>query len=262
VPIGNGESLSPAKEDPFDYIDQLIALGKERGYLLVEEVNEILPAEVTSPEEINDLLSTFERYGIKLYEDASATKAATIATLEGGESLETEAEQRHASGPPAELDLTPDLLNKTNDPVRIYLREMGTVPLLTREGEVVLAKRIERGRSLVLKNISRSPIVIRELMEVANDLREDTRSIKELVVFDEEELSEEILEKKTRQTLKTLEKIAALYETARKQAKRLERTPKSDKSSHLHAQYSLCRTRIQMSQLARSIELNTRERNR
>ena len=158
--------MSPGKEDSFDHVDQLIMLGKERGYLLFEEVNDMMPPDITSPEEINDLLSTFERYGIKMYEDVSAAKAAASA-LEAGETLETDAKEEDAPAQEAELDLTPDLINKTNDPVRIYLREMGTVPLLTREGEVALAKRIERGRLLVLKTITRSPIVIKELLEVA-----------------------------------------------------------------------------------------------
>jgi len=253
--------LSPGKEDTFDHVDQLIMLGKERGYLLFEEVNDMMPPDITSPEEINDLLSTFERYGIKMYEDVSAAKAAASA-LEAGETLETETKEEDAPAQEAELDLTPDLINKTNDPVRIYLREMGTVPLLTREGEVALAKRIERGRLLVLKTITRSPIVIKELLEVRKDLIEGRRSVKEVVVFDEEEFKEENIEKKTRQIQKTLDKIAALYDTALKQAARLARTPKSKKRPYLQARYALSRTRIQMSLVARSLELNERERNR
>jgi len=251
--------LSQAIEEKYDQMRHLIALGKERGYLLFDEVNDILPPEVNSPEEINDLLSTFERSGINIYEDVSAAKAAA-STLEAGEPLET-AKEEDAPGH-EELDLTPGLLDKTNDPVRIYLREMGLVPLLTREGEVALAKRIERGRLLVLKTITRSPIVIKELLEIAKNLREGTRSIKEIVRFDDDELKEEEIEKKTRQTLKTLGKIAALYDVALKQAARLRRTPKSRKSSHLHARYTISRTRIQMSRWARSIEFNTRERDR
>ncbi len=253
--------MSPGKEDSFDHVDQLIMLGKERGYLLFEEVNDMMPPDITSPEEINDLLSTFERYGIKMYEDVSAAKAAASA-LEAGETLETDAKEEDAPAQEAELDLTPDLINKTNDPVRIYLREMGTVPLLTREGEVALAKRIERGRLLVLKTITRSPIVIKELLEVRKDLIEGRRSVKEVVVFDEEEFKEENIEKKTRQIQKTLDKIAALYDTALKQAARLARTPKSKKRPYLQARYALSRTRIQMSLVARSLELNERERNR
>jgi RNA polymerase primary sigma factor len=253
--------LSPGKEDTFDHVDQLIMLGKERGYLLFEEVNDMMPPDITSPEEINDLLSTFERYGIKMYEDVSAAKAAASAA-DAGETLETDAKEDDAPAQEAELDLTPDLINKTNDPVRIYLREMGTVPLLTREGEVALAKRIERGRLLVLKTITRSPIVIKELLEVRKDLIEGRRSVKEVVVFDEEEFKEENIEKKTRQIQKTLDKIAALYDTSLKQAARLARTPKSKKRPYLQARYAVARTRIQISQVARSLELNERERNR
>jgi RNA polymerase primary sigma factor len=250
--------LSQAIEDKHDHVRQLVALGKERGYLLFDEVNDILPPEVHSPEEIDNLLSTLETYRIDIYEDVSAAKAA----LEAAEPLEPKVKENGVLGDEEELDLTPGLLEKTTDPVRIYLREMGLVPLLTREGEVALAKRIERGRLLVLKTITRSPIVIKELLEIANDLREGTRSIKEIVLFDDEELKEEKIEKKKGQTLKTLEKIAALYDVALRQAARLERTPKSKKRSHLHARYTISRTRIQISQLARSIEFNPSERSR
>jgi RNA polymerase primary sigma factor len=253
--------LSQALEEKYEQMRQLITLGKDRGYLLFDEVNDILPPEVDSPEEINDLLSTLERYGITVYEDLAAALAAS-ATAEASETLEPEVKEEPAPDQEVELDLTPGVFDKTNDPVRIYLREMGLVPLLTREGEVALAKRIERGRLLVLKTITRSPIVIKELSEVFRDLREGARSIKEIVIFDEEELTEEKLEKKARQTLNILEKIATLYEVAVKQAARLGHTPKSKKRAYLHARYKLSRTRIQMSQLARSIEFTVRERNR
>ena len=88
----------------------------------------------------------------------------------------------------------PSALEKTNDPVRIYLREMGTVPLLTREGEVDIAKRIERGQLSVLKALSRSPFVIRQILAIGEDLKRGIRSIKEIVVFDEEEITEETLQ--------------------------------------------------------------------
>ena len=250
--------MSQAIEDKYDHVRQLVTLGKERGYLLFAEVNDILPPEVHSPEEIDNLLSTLETYRIEIYEDVSAAKAA----LEAAEPLEPEVKEEGALGDEVELDLTPGLLEKTTDPVRIYLREMGAVPLLTREGEVVLAKRIERGQFLVLKTITRSPIVIKELLAIAKDLRESTRSIKEIVHFDDEELKEETVEKKTRQTLKILDQIAALYNVALKQDARLACIPKSKKRSYLHARHAISRARIQMSQLARSIEFNPRERKR
>jgi len=253
--------LALALEEKYDQVRQLINMGKERGYLLYDEVNDILPAEVHSSEEIDDLLSTFERYGIDIYEDVAAAKAARAA-LEVAEPIEGEPKEEAAGSEEVELDLTPGLLEKTNDPVRMYLREMGTVPLLTREGEVAIAKRIERGQLLVLKTITRSPIVIKELIAIAEDLRNGTRSIKEIVVFDDEELTEEKIENKTRQTLKILDKIASLYDVALKQAAKLERIPKAKKRSHVHARYAISRTRIEMSRLARSIEFNPFERKR
>jgi RNA polymerase primary sigma factor len=253
--------LALALEEKYDQVRQLINMGKERGYLLYDEVNDILPAEVHSSEEIDDLLSTFERYGIDIYEDVAAAKAARAA-LEVAEPIDGEAKEEVVSTEEVELDLTPGLLEKTNDPVRMYLREMGTVPLLTREGEVAIAKRIERGQLLVLKTITRSPIVVKELIAIAEDLRNGTRSIKEIVVFDDEELTEEKIENKTKQTLKILDKITGLYDLALKQAAKLERIPRLKKRPYLHARYDISRTRIQMSQLARSIEFNPFERKR
>src|SRR3989441_396521 len=159
-PARQGEKpVALAIEEKYDQVRQLINMGKERGYLLYDEVNDILPAEVHSSEEIDDLLSTFERYGIDVYEDVSSAESARAAA----EAAETEPKE-DVVPEELELDLTPGTLEKTNDPVRIYLREMGTVPLLTRESEVAIAKRIERGQMLVLKTISRSPIVIKELL--------------------------------------------------------------------------------------------------
>ena len=162
--------MALAIEEKYDQVRQLINMGKERGYLLYYEVNDILPAEVHSSEEIDDLLSTFERYGIDIYEDVSSAKVAHAAA----EAAETEPKEE-LPAEEVELDLTPGALEKTNDPVRMYLREMGTVPLLTREGEVAIAKRIERGQMLVLKTISRSPIVLKELLAIGEELRRGTQ---------------------------------------------------------------------------------------
>jgi RNA polymerase primary sigma factor len=252
--------LSLVIEEKYDQVRRLINMGKERGYLLYDEVNDLLPAEVHSLEEIDDLLSTFECYGIYVYEDVSSAKAARAAA-ESAEISDTKPKEE-VTAEEVELDLTPGTMEKTNDPVRIYLREMGTVPLLTREGEVAIAKRIERGQMLVLKTISRSPIVIKELLAIGEVLRKDTRSIKEIVQFDEEELTDAKIENKTRQTLRIIDKIEKLYQTALKQAEKLKHTPRSKKRVYLRAQRSLGRTRIEMSQLARSIEFNLIEKKR
>ena len=249
-------------EEKYDAVRQLIAVGKERGYLLYDEVNDSLPAEVHSSEEIDDLLTTFERNGIEIYEDAASAKAARAVEVsgEGGDHEVVVKEDAHEGE--SDLDLTPGSLEKTNDPVRMYLREMGTVPLLTREGEVTIAKRIERGQLVVMKAITRSPIVIKELIAVGDDLRKGVRSIKEIVQFDDEELTEEKIANKTKQTLRHIEKIAKLYDNALKQAIRLEKTPKAKKRSYVRAKWDVARTRVEISLAVRDIDFNPFEKKR
>ena len=247
-------------EEKYDQVRQLINMGKERGYLLYDEVNDILPVEVHSSEEIDDLLSTIERYGINIYEDVSSARAASAAA-EAAEISNTEPKEE-VTPEEIELDLTPGTLEKTNDPVRMYLREMGTVPLLTREGEVAIAKRLERGQRLVLKTISRSPIVLKEILAIGEELSKDTQSIKKIIQLDDEELSEEKIENKTKQILRIIGKIEMLYEVALKQAAKLGRTPRSKKRAYLRARFQLGRTRVQMSQLMRSINFNWLEKKR
>jgi RNA polymerase primary sigma factor len=249
-------------EEKYDAVRQLIAIGKERGYLLYDEVNDSLPAEVHSSEEIDDLLTTFERNGIEIYEDQASAKAARAVevSVEGGDHEGIVKEEIHEGE--TDLDLTPGSLEKTNDPVRMYLREMGTVPLLTREGEVTIAKRIERGQLVVMKSITRSPIVIKELIAVGDDLRKGVRSIKEIVQFDDEELTEEKIANKTKQTLKSIDKIAKLYEGALKQAAKLEKTPKSKKRPYIRAKWAVARTRVEISLAIRDIDFNPFEKKR
>ena len=252
--------MSLALEEKYDQVRQLIAMGKERGYLLYDEVNDILPAEVHSSEEIDDLLSTFERYGIDVYEDLSSAKAA-LAAADGADAPEV-AVKEEAASEDGDLDLTPGTLEKTNDPVRMYLREMGTVPLLTREGEVAIAKRIERGQLLVLKTITRAPLILKELLQVGEDLRTGSRSIKEIVQFDDEELTEEKIEAKTKETLKQIDKVAKLYLVAMKQAQKLEKIARSKKRPYLRARYALGRTRVEMSRRFRELDFNPFEKKR
>jgi RNA polymerase primary sigma factor len=253
--------VTVALEEKYDQVRQLIAMGKERGYLLYDEVNDILPPEVHSSEEIDDLLSTFERYGIDVYEDLSSAKAA-LAAADPSDSAEPVKEVEHAASEDGELDLTPGSLEKTNDPVRMYLREMGTVPLLTREGEVAIAKRIERGQLLVLKTITRAPLILKELLQVGEDLRNGSRSIKEIVQFDDEELTEEKIEAKTKATLKQIDGVAKLYLLALKQAAKLEKMAKSKKRPYLRARHHLARTRVEMSIRMRELEFNLLEKKR
>ena len=246
-------------DDEFGHFQQLILTGKQRGYLLCDEVNESVPADVHTSQEIDDLLSILERQGIEIYEDLATANAARDAAS-AAEGLEAEAAEERAVE--SELDLSVGVDSKSQDPVRLYLREMGSVPLLTRAGEVVIAKRIERGQLVVMKAITRSPIVIKELIGVGDDLRKGARPIKEIVQFDEEELTEEKIANKAKQTLKRIEKIAELYETALKQAEILAKTPRTKRKRFRRASRAVARTRIQISLAIRGIPFHWREKKR
>src|SRR6187402_3080310 len=173
-------------EEKYDEVRQLINIGKEKGYLLYDEVNELLPSEITSSDELDDLFNTFGSAGIEVIDSDQKYLRDDVKpidrTAEGAEELE--------------LDLTPGALDKTNDPVRMYLREMGTVPLLTREGEVEIAKRIERGKKAVLRVISRTPMASQEVARLAERLQKGEMTVRDMVVFNEEEVTEDKLENK------------------------------------------------------------------
>jgi RNA polymerase primary sigma factor len=190
-----------ALEDKYDDIKKLIDTGKEKGYLTYDQVNDLIPQDVQSPDDLEDLLTTIGTQGIDVLEGPKLPSAA----------LDREDEE---VGEDVELDLTPGALEKTNDPVRMYLREMGTVPLLTREGEVEIAKRIERGQNRVLKALSRSPIVIRELLAMGEDLKKGVRSIKEVVTFDEEEITDEIVQARLNEFTGKIDELAKAYKKA------------------------------------------------
>ncbi len=244
-----------------DRVRNLINLGKERGYVSYAEVNDILPTETRTSAEIDNLFSAFERHNGHVYEDASVAKAAR-GVLGDTERVEFEVRKDPARGEEGAIDETAHLLDKTNDPVRLYLREMGSVPLLKREGEVAIARRMERGHGLVLRTISRSPLVLKELIGIGKEMRNGTRSIREVVQFDEEELTVEKIEKKTRHTLRIIDKIEKLYALGLKQAAWLNNLPRSSQRAHLRARRRLSRTRVEMSRLARSIRFHPLEKKR
>ncbi len=193
-----------ALDDKYDDIKKLIDTGKEKGYLTYDQVNDLIPHDVHSPEDLDDLLTTIGTQGIDVLEGPKLPSSA----------LDKKFEEEGEVGEDVELDLTPGALEKTNDPVRMYLREMGTVPLLTREGEVEIAKRIERGQLRVLKALSRSPIVISELLAMGEDLKKGVRSIKEVVTFDEEEITDEILQNRLKEFTGKIDDLAKAYKKA------------------------------------------------
>ena len=233
-------------EEKYDEVRQLISIGKEKGYLLYDEVNELLPADITSSDELDDLFSTFGSAGIEVVDSEQKYREDKLLdrTGEGAEELE--------------LDLTPGALDKTNDPVRMYLREMGTVPLLTREGEVEIAKRIERGKLAVIKSISRTPTVARAIMTMGDQLKNEERSIRELVTFVDEELTDDKIEDRKRQVLRQIEAVRKSWLGLEKCKEKLEKTPRGtttrDKRKFRRVRWEALRARVELSQLIRRIE--------
>ena len=224
-------------EDKFDEVQQLITIGKEKGYLLYDEVNDLLRADITSADDLDDLFSTFGSAGIEV--------------------VDSDQKFRHEEKPESddpELDLTPGALDKTNDPVRMYLREMGTVPLLTREGEVEIAKRIERGKLAVIKSISRTPTVAQKVIELGDGLKAGQRTIRELVIFNDEEITEERLDERTRGVQKQIDGVRRARQLYEKTQEKLEATPKKDKRKYRRARWKTMRARIAVSQAIRIIE--------
>ncbi len=244
-----------AFDDKFDQVNKLISLGKEKGYLLYDEVNDLLPSDVHSAEDLDDLLSMFDNAGIEVLESPKAKIGEKLA--------EKEEEKSEEAGEEVELDLTPGALDKTNDPVRMYLREMGTVPLLTREGEVEIAKRIERGQIKVLKALSRSPVVIQDLFSLRDELAEGRRSIKEVVVFDDDELTEERVAERMEGTIEAINDLEKHYKKLLQLKARRDAISQRKKPREFRRQsWTFARQRILLSKKMRAIEFTHLERKR
>src|SRR6266849_1809037 len=234
-------------EEKYDEVRQLINIGKEKGYLLYDEVNELLPSEITSSDELDELFNTFGSAGIEVIDSDQKylrDEKTIDRTGEGAEELE--------------LDLTPGALDKTNDPVRMYLREMGTVPLLTREGEVEIARRIERGKLSVIKSISRTPLVAKKVILLGDQLHGGDRTIRELVIFNDEEITDERIAERSRQVQKQIEAVRKARAASEKQEEKLAGTPRGattrDKRKYRRARWAAMRARVELSQRIREIE--------
>jgi RNA polymerase primary sigma factor len=233
---------------------KLIDAGKENGYLAHNEVTDLIPNDVRSPEDLDDVLATIGTLGIDVLErqpklPSSVLKGKFEEEVEPGEDLE--------------LDLAPGAVEQTGDPVRIYLREMGVVPLLTREGEVDIAKRIERGQLRVLKALSRSPIVIREVLAIGEDLKRGVRSIKEIVVFDEEEITEKVLQNRVKDTTHRIDELQKHYKRASQLAVRLPTISAKKKARECRrCRCRLGREIVRISLIIRSLGFTNLERKR
>jgi RNA polymerase primary sigma factor len=238
-----------------DSVQKLIDIGKEKGYLLYDEVSDLLPPEISSSaEDLDDLFSAFGTAGIEVI-DTDDQSFAALDKIPVEKKFDAETPEEGI-----ELDLTPGALEKTNDPVRMYLREMGTVPLLTRDGEVEIAKRIERGQLTVLKVLSRSPVIVREIISIGEQLKRDPSIIKDILQFSDEELTDEKIEEKHQETLDIIDMIGKTHKKVNQLRAKVDETPKSKKPQYRRAAWHLGRARVLLSQLVRSLEFSNSEK--
>lgn len=234
-------------------VKELLVLGKERGYLLYDEVNDALPDDISSAKDLDNIFYLLGESGIEIIdseEELQVSKEKVAPKTGGNTESDTES--------------TPETLEKTNDPVRLYLREMGTVPLLTREGEVEIAKRIEMGQGSVIKAHSRSPVVVAEVLKRGDLLRKNELHIKNLVKIvqapdvDGEaspDSTKESLAKRRRAVLRKINQIKSLEQEAVKVRKQLSRSRKNS-NAHKKTLSRLARYRIPIARLICNLDLN------
>ncbi len=242
-------------------MDRLLAMGKRKKFLSFDELNKEIPDNMMSPDDIEDVLSRLEGANISVAEsDAQMLEQAAQLLLDDEDSDDEE---------DLDLDLSAGALDKSNDPVRLYLREMGVVPLLTREGEVAIAQRIERGQLKTAKAISRSPIAVEELLKIGAKLEEGKISIREIVNFSEQaELSgeEDKVDEYLRWTLDGIEMIRKNYAKALKVLPQLADEQKKSKGKNtkklMKLKRQIARLRLEISQEMRRLDMTDRAQKR
>jgi RNA polymerase primary sigma factor len=219
--------------------------------VIEEEENDLIPHEDQSANDMDDMLTAIGTRGLDVVENEPNTAYAALE-----QRLDKDTDE-------IELDLTPAAVDSASDPVRVYLREMGVSPLLTREQEVEIARRIERGQFSALKALSRSPIVIQQVVALGEDLKRGMRSIKEAIVIDEEEITDEILQKRLGQVLDRISELNKHYKLAVRLATKLETLPAKKKPrEYIRCRWQLGREMVQISKLIRTLGLNPAERKR
>ena len=218
-------------EERHDEVRQLLEMGKQHGYLLYDEVNELLPADIATSDQLDEVFNAFGHAGIEVVDSE-------------GQYRDRQRPDRRLEGvDDVELDLTPSALDKINDPVRLYLREMGKVSLLTREGEVVIAKRFERGKRLIVKAV----------VQMGEQLRSGDRKIRELVTFRHDELTDTRIERRARDVMAQIETIRKTRLDVVRREKKV-RTIHKRETRYRRNYRNLLRARVSLSRLIRRID--------
>ena len=246
-----------------DLVDRLLALGKRKKFLSLDELHREIPENMMSADDLEDVLERLEGANISVAEtDAQLLERAQNLAVDD-ESEEEEDDED------LDLDLSAGTLDKSNDPVRLYLREMGIVPLLTREGEVTIAKRIERGQIKTQKAISRSPIAVERLIKIGEDLERGKASIRETVAFAEQaeiSLEEDKAEEYLRWTVEGIGNIKNLYGQALKAFKSFEKEAENVKGKakpgkkYLRLKRQAARYRLEIAQEIKNLNLTEHSR--
>src|SRR5215204_578214 len=255
--------MSMEEKDQEDVMQRLLELGGDKKFLTFDDLNRELPDSIVSPDDIEDVLQKLEGSNITVTDsDERLIEVSAVAAV-AAEDLDGELDED------IELDLSAGVLEKTNDPVRLYLREMGIVPLLTREGEVSIAKRIERGQIKTQKAISRSPIAVKELCKVGEELEAGRLNIRDYVTFSEQaELTgqEDKADEYLRWTLEGIENIRRIFKAGLKEWERLRAEQKlmrgKKSKKQLRLKRKVARMRLEIAQEMRQLNLTEHARQR
>jgi len=248
-------------KDRDDVMDRLLELGGDKKYLTFDDLNRELPDNVVSPDDIEDVLQKLEGSNIPVADsdERLLEQAAVTVPDDDDEAIDED----------VELDLSAGALEKTNDPVRLYLREMGVVPLLTREGEVAIAKRIERGQLKTQKSIARSPLAVKELLRIGEQLEAGQANIREIVLFSEQaELAEDAdkAEEYRNWTIEGIQNIRRLYKNGLKEWEKLraeQKATRGKKSKKLmRLRRKVARLRLEIAQEIGRLNMTERARQR
>ena len=229
-------------EEQYDEVRQLIEIGKEKGYLLYDEVNELLPPNITTSDARDELFTAFGQAGIEVVDSEQKYREQKLL------------DRRSEGSDDIGLNLAPSAIDKTNDPVRMYLRAVGTVPLLTREGEVEIAKRIERGKLSIIKAISRTPIIAKAVVRMGEQLTSGDRTVRVLAIFHDDEVTDERIDCRAGDVIAQIETIRKTRLDVVRREKQVGTIPKREKTRYRRNYRNLLRAQVTLSRLIRGID--------
>ncbi|MBK9167867.1 MAG: RNA polymerase sigma factor RpoD [Bryobacterales bacterium] len=230
-----------AADDKYDRVRRLIESGKEKGFVLYDEIHDVLTPELNGSGDLEDLLAGFDQAGVELLEEPRGDFPRKGE--EGDEGID--------------LDLPPGVGEKTNDPVRMYLREMGTVALLTRDGEIGIARRIERGQSLALRALSRSPFIVQRIIDLRSELIPGGAQLRELLRLPDPAADDDAVEQRRVEAVERIGRVEKLLKKARQVREKLRALPPNGRpKASRKLRWDFGRLLVEMSCQVRELDLS------